>query len=236
MKKKLIGRVIRIFFLYGVFAGFLFLYWGMYIFDPGQHETYFQGEDRIVEWLTFTFFLSASIVYFLTLKYRSAMSRKAVYYFILMGLFLFVCTGEEISWGQRIFGFETPGVISVINEQKEFNLHNLELEYIHPYGIVSWFMLIYGIILPLVFLKKLINPDSPMRKYFSPLVLIPCFAFSILIGSPDDFVTPSVINFFGPDNTVSYTMQSMELQEMYWGLCMFLTSVSIFRANRRLQQ
>ena len=33
--------------------------------------------------------------------------------------------GEEVSWGQRIFGFETGETMSRINLQKETNLHNL---------------------------------------------------------------------------------------------------------------
>lgn len=35
--------------------------------------------------------------------------------------------GEEISWGQRILGFETPELIKEINIQEEFNLHNLAI-------------------------------------------------------------------------------------------------------------
>jgi len=33
--------------------------------------------------------------------------------------------GEEISWGQRILGFETPAPLRAINAQGEFNVHNV---------------------------------------------------------------------------------------------------------------
>lgn len=36
-----------------------------------------------------------------------------------------VIVGEEISWGQRIFGFETPDWLKTKNLQKETNFHNL---------------------------------------------------------------------------------------------------------------
>ncbi|MBO6768460.1 MAG: hypothetical protein JJ901_09205 [Erythrobacter sp.] len=39
-------------------------------------------------------------------------------------LFLFV-GGEEISWGQRLFGFDTPEELAAINVQGEFTLHNV---------------------------------------------------------------------------------------------------------------
>lgn len=31
---------------------------------------------------------------------------------------------EEISWGQRIIGFETPDFLALSNTQEEFNIHN----------------------------------------------------------------------------------------------------------------
>jgi len=49
---------------------------------------------------------------------------KQLLYLGLAVLFFFGA-GEEISWGQRILGFETPQSISEVNKQEEFNLHNL---------------------------------------------------------------------------------------------------------------
>ena len=69
----------------------------------------------------------------------------ALFYFAASGMFLYVCgrqrfrnlwcwgyallffvvAAEEISWGQRIFGFGTPEMMHQVNVQDEFNLHNL---------------------------------------------------------------------------------------------------------------
>ena len=43
-----------------------------------------------------------------------------------LGLGLFFAAGEEISWGQRILGIETPDELADANVQGETNLHNLE--------------------------------------------------------------------------------------------------------------
>ncbi|MEE8423411.1 MAG: hypothetical protein V3S49_02615, partial [Thermodesulfobacteriota bacterium] len=75
--------------------------------------------------------------------------------------------------------------------------------------------------------------DDPARKYLSPLILIPYFAFSVLIGSPSDFITPLTIQYLGANGTTSYAMLSLELQEMYWGLCMFLAAILIYWVHRR---
>jgi len=42
-----------------------------------------------------------------------------------LALFLFLAAGEELSWGQRLLGFETPEAVRNINAQEETNLHNL---------------------------------------------------------------------------------------------------------------
>jgi hypothetical protein len=45
---------------------------------------------------------------------------------------------EEISWGQRIIGFETPETLVRINTQDEFNVHNIfTMELIGSYKIVA---------------------------------------------------------------------------------------------------
>jgi len=56
-------------------------------------------------------------------KGRGSLVKKLVYLGLAL-LFLFGA-GEEISWGQRILGFQTPEPLSEVNRQEEFNLHNL---------------------------------------------------------------------------------------------------------------
>jgi hypothetical protein len=46
---------------------------------------------------------------------------------ITLAVLFFFAAGEEISWGQRIFNFETSGIFKSNNLQQETNLHNLEI-------------------------------------------------------------------------------------------------------------
>jgi hypothetical protein len=50
--------------------------------------------------------------------------RKNAAYLLLAVLFFFAA-GEEISWGQRLFGWATPESLAEINRQGETNIHNL---------------------------------------------------------------------------------------------------------------
>lgn len=83
--------------------------------------------------------------------------------------------GEEISWGQRIFGIETPEKLEDINLQGETTLHNIE-------GVLFWFNLgmllvgLYGAVAPIVARRN----GTPVRWYVPPLFLSPCFALTFL--------------------------------------------------------
>lgn len=78
-------------------------------------------EDHLFEYSTAIFLLIVSIMFFLIfLKTRNL-------FLLLLSLVFFFGFGEEISWGQRIFNFQTPESINEINVQHEFNIHNLTI-------------------------------------------------------------------------------------------------------------
>ena len=85
-------------------------------------------------------------------------------YFVLLALLMFVCFGEEISWGQNIWSWQTPTWLASQNAQDETNLHNLWLFHAkNPDGsrkswvalllntgrLLALFSLLYGILVPL---------------------------------------------------------------------------------------
>ena len=79
------------------------------------------AEDSWVENGTaFLFFLTALLLL------ETAASRRPAWPYILGALAFVFAAGEEISWGQRIFLFETPDYLRERSRQDEFNLHNIE--------------------------------------------------------------------------------------------------------------
>ena len=80
-------------------------------------------EDYWVENLTAVWFLLAGLLLFATTLMERSFLRRCVY--ILGGMAMVFAAGEEISWGQRIFGFATPDFLMSLNAQQEFNVHNI---------------------------------------------------------------------------------------------------------------
>ena len=95
---------------------------------------------------------------------------KQLVYLALAVLF-FVGAGEEISWGQRILGFETPETVSQVNRQEEFNLHNLttwETRFLDADRLFDMFWFLFTVFTPAV---ALVVP--PFRRFagrFIPIV------------------------------------------------------------------
>ena len=76
----------------------------------------------------------------------------------LYGLLFFMAAGEEISWGQRIFGWESSEFFLENNKQDETNLHNLMVGDVHLtkslFGpVLTVVILLYLVGLPLVYPK-----------------------------------------------------------------------------------
>lgn len=87
---------------------------------------WFAGEDGVSEWWSVaTYVLSAAMA---TVAARSLARlghpRIRIVYLVIAIVFVFGML-EEISWGQRLFGWSTPESLASINEQDETILHNI---------------------------------------------------------------------------------------------------------------
>jgi hypothetical protein len=84
------------------------------------------NEDGLVEWGQVLLWAASGIVgvWIAAERLRNGHRGQAVVW-IAFALAMVVIVGEEISWGQRLLGLETPEVLEEINRQEELNLHNI---------------------------------------------------------------------------------------------------------------
>lgn len=78
-------------------------------------------EDLVGEWMQTYFFLVGAVLSALV----AVRDRRHRWFFSVLALACGYVFLEEISWGQRILGFSTPGLLKEHNLQGEANLHNL---------------------------------------------------------------------------------------------------------------
>jgi hypothetical protein len=161
-------------------------------------------EDGPVETLSATLFFVGGIA-FLVAARRSAYLRErasvwAYVVILLWAALCFVCAGEEISWGQRIIGFETPEKIKSANLQEEFNIHNLAVFYESgsTYRYLSIFILLTGLVIPAIAATAWgLNLTRALGNPVAPWVLAPAFVGAYLFGhyyigiSPNPDIQPA---------------------------------------------
>ncbi len=83
-------------------------------------------EDGVIEWAQFACFVAAAVAAAGVARFRfRAGHRWQAVLFTGLALAMLLATGEEVSWGQRIVGLETPEVFRASNKQQEISLHNI---------------------------------------------------------------------------------------------------------------
>lgn len=84
-------------------------------------------EDSVLEWLEFGgYAAAAALAAWTAVRLQRGGRIGLALAFGALALCCALAAGEEISWGQRIFGLDTPGELERVNRQRELNVHNVE--------------------------------------------------------------------------------------------------------------
>lgn len=96
--------------------------------------------------------IAAGVV--LLTAYRDALpDRRTWIWFLLWTLCAVYFAGEEVSWGQWLFGWETPDWMKDVNQQDETNLHNIDpwLDR-KPRQLIEIWIAFMGLVVPAILL------------------------------------------------------------------------------------
>jgi hypothetical protein len=133
-------------------------------------------EDEWLEWGTFWGFLLAAVVFGVAAFRQRRRTRQWPWFLAGVGLFCFVVGMEEISWGQRLFGYRPPSYFLEHNFQQELNVHNVVDQDLRRLG-VGVASLGYGVALPLVALwPATARGLAALAVVAPPVELVPSFA------------------------------------------------------------
>lgn len=204
-------------------------------------------EDGILENLSAVcMFVSSFLFFLLSARDAGAMESEdgfvpMKWWFVLFGSAFFFFGGEEISWGQRLFGFETPEAWRKLNVQGEVNLHNLEI--LNPFDfskvkkpfwrliftanvVYAFATLGYAFVLPLWlkfrlrgsdFLRRLNAPDIPLS-------LGVCFVVTYAIDK--------ITLLFLEDRKLRF--QNEEIRESIWAFIYLVAVVGLVMRRIRM--
>jgi hypothetical protein len=134
------------------------------------------AENSLMEWLQFLLILASSLIFArLSLRLFQSRQRLVATLCLMIALGTFFVAGEEIAWGQHIFGWSTPEALEAVNVQQETTLHNISSA--HPIFVYAVMLAgLYGTLVPL--LKALwgnMQRSLLISLLVPPLCLVPAF-------------------------------------------------------------
>lgn len=128
------------------FGSFYALYAVVRLFLYDEYWVMLYDEDGVFEYLTAIFFLLAAILFLLTfLNVRKVTTNWNKLFLLALVFCCFLVGMEEISWGQRLLGIETPESIKALNHQGETTIHNLVHErfYYEIYSVFTFCCVVF---------------------------------------------------------------------------------------------
>jgi hypothetical protein len=145
---------------------------------------------------------------------------------VAAGLALLLIAGDEISWGQRLFHFETPDSLAEINRQEEVTFHNtyaVEWLVIYAYTFISLFgLLAWPVGKGIINIFKAIRQFACyqwLRPFLSLLPQPHAFGFFLF---PSYFFVQQLRNFGG----IYQPWSEVAELSLYAGLVVWLIGIS----------
>ena len=151
-----------------------FLLFAIYLarFNHDAFRYEFVIEDGFIEWCTVAvLFLTMLVCARRFLALRNVRPPMFLFVTLLLTLLCLFGAGEEISWGQRIFGLETPDYLKDKNAQGELGIHNLVVEIngeeIKLNKLIFGTGLAVALLIYLFIAAPLYRKNNKVRKFFN---------------------------------------------------------------------
>ncbi len=200
-------------------------------------------EDGIIESAGALYFLAASIVLFISYKNDntsndfSFLKTKKNFFLLLFSILFFITFGEEISWGQRILGIQTPEMIADVNVQNEINIHNLSIfnrdnmdekskmitNLLNVDRLFSIFWFSYCILVPMIFLfnHRIAEKLNKMNLPIVPLSIGLFFIVNYFVSKLLEEMT-----------SIEYSAPIVEIKESNFAFLFFLVAIWFYKTLR----
>jgi hypothetical protein len=193
---------------------------------PGFYAQWIDGELGLIELATPLISIAGAVVGFRLLLIASHLpTRRLRIWVILTTLGCVYFAGEELSWGQHLFGWGTPAYLESINDQEETNLHNISSWFDQkPRMLLEFWVLIGGLALPVYRWRKrssLTATDGEAYWFWPTIECVPTALLAIVVRLPE-----RIKSLFDIDQ-LPLELRFSEPQEYYFALFLLIYLASI---------
>jgi hypothetical protein len=166
-------------------AGLLIV--GSYAFDPHWNRRWMTGESGILETAQFILMV-IGLAIALQLLFSGLVRRRPLVLAVTVvaALACLFIGGEEVSWGQHVFFWQEPSLVTAINEEGEFSLHNMNKGFERgPRALLEIGVFAGGLVVPLLCAYAPWLRKSRLALFLPAAALLPAALFASLFKLPD---------------------------------------------------
>lgn len=123
-----------------------------------------------------------------SLRWRARLPQRwLAAWFALCGLGCLYLAGEELSWGQHLFGWQTPEWLQSLNDQNETNLHNISGWFDQQPRTLLELWILASVMVAAARLQRGIRPDAsrPGHWFWPWPAVLPAGVLAIAIRLPE---------------------------------------------------
>ncbi len=157
--------------------------------------------------------------------------------FYAIGAVALLIAGEEWSWGQHFFRWETPDWLASINKQRETNLHNVAENALDqkPRAVFTFAILLVGFLIPLLRRRITWLDRYPFVDWLMPSrLLIPTTLIVFFPRLIERFQLWFDISL--PEAYAVTTRDYQELQELYISIFVFIYLANLLLRIRQYEK
>jgi hypothetical protein len=191
---------------------------------PDWHERAFANEPGILETAQVLILIAAIVAGAMILRLPRTKARPWLTAWIGLAVAgCFYTAGEEISWGQHMFGWTTPESWAAINKQNETNLHNVTSWFNQkPRALLETGVVTGGIVLPLLMRWRPGLVRGWLALIAPPLLVLPTALLAELTRLVDTAAVTSALGFH-------VFLRASEVQEALFYIFALLYLVAMHR-------
>ena len=224
----------RVFFL-GLFAVLVFAGFFHWALRTHLDTDWLEGEDGLSEWWSVaTYLMAAGFAGATYWAFRATKHTKLRYFYVVLAVAFFLGAMEEISWGQRLFGWGTPAAFQEINFQDETTLHNVNFA-----NNVIFEALFWGSALGMAaglwrLTANLRGLSDRMRLVLPSLTMAPALLMIMVWRTGDIWETANIPRLFM--DQFNHGPRGSEVPEAMLGLCIIMYTFTNLQKARYLSR
>jgi hypothetical protein len=183
---------------------------GSYAIDPHWNGRWMTGESGILETAQFIFMV-IGLAIAVQLLFSPFVRRRPLVLAVaaVAALACLFIGGEEVSWGQHVFFWQEPTLVTAVNNEGELSLHNMNKGFERgPRTLLEIGVFAGGLVVPLLCAYAPWLRQSRLALFLPAAALLPTALFASLFKLVDRLGEHDVISF-------SVAARSSEAVEFY---------------------